>query len=110
MKDSYNPVIRGSNVKEVTTSALVILMFCVSAVPTASAYKGYQLSRGPVDDFTLTNQDNESMNLSDFRGRHSCGCVYFYQVPRRMSNYHATTTKLMKDLAKNIKNMSQLFQ
>ena len=47
---------------------VVILMFCVSAVPTASAYKGYQLSRGPVDDFTLTNQDNESMNLSDFRG------------------------------------------
>ena len=47
---------------------LVILMFCISAVPTASAYKGYQLSRGPVDDFTLTNQDNEEMNLTDFRG------------------------------------------
>ncbi|MEC8541650.1 MAG: SCO family protein, partial [Candidatus Thermoplasmatota archaeon] len=47
---------------------LVILMFCISAIPTASAYKGYQLSRGPVDDFTLTNQDNDEMNLTDFRG------------------------------------------
>ena len=47
---------------------LVILMFCVSVIPTASAYKGYQLSRGPVDDFTLINQDNEEMNLTDFRG------------------------------------------
>ena len=54
--------------KKSLLAIVVILMFCVSAVPTASAYKGYQLSRGPVDDFTLTNQDNESMNLSDFRG------------------------------------------
>jgi len=43
-------------------------MFLVSVIPTANAYKGYQLSRGPVDDFTLTNQDNELMNLTDFRG------------------------------------------
>ena len=48
-------------------TALVISMFLVSVIPTA-AYKGYQLSRGPVDDFTLTNQDNELMNLTDFRG------------------------------------------
>ena len=49
-------------------TALVIAMFMISVVPTSSAYKGYQLSRGPVDDFTLTNQNNESVNLSDFRG------------------------------------------
>ena len=49
-------------------TALVISMFLVSVIPTANAYKGYQLSRGPVDDFTLTNQDNELMNLTDFRG------------------------------------------
>ena len=49
-------------------TALVISMFLVSVIPTADAYKGYQLSRGPVDDFTLTNQDNELMNLTDFRG------------------------------------------
>ena len=49
-------------------TALVIAMFMLSVVPTSSAYKGYQLSRGPVDDFTLTNQNNESVNLSDFRG------------------------------------------
>ena len=49
-------------------AAIVIAMFILSVVPTASAYKGYQLSRGPVDDFTLTNQNNESVNLSDFRG------------------------------------------
>ena len=49
-------------------TALVISMFLVSVVPTANAYKGYQLSRGPVDDFTLTSQDNELMNLTDFRG------------------------------------------
>ena len=49
-------------------TALVIAMFIFSAVPTASAYKGYQLSRGPVDDFTLTNQNNESVSFSDFPG------------------------------------------
>ena len=49
-------------------TALVISMFLVSVIPTANAYKGYQLSRGPVDDFTLTNQDNELMNLTDFVG------------------------------------------
>lgn len=49
-------------------TALIISMFLVSVVPTANAYKGYQLSRGPVDDFTLTSQDNELMNLTDFRG------------------------------------------
>ena len=49
-------------------TALVISMFLVSVIPTANAYKGYQLSRGPVDDFTLTNQNNELMNLTDFRG------------------------------------------
>ena len=49
-------------------TALVISMFLVSVIPTANAYKGYQLSRGPVDDFTLTSQDNELMNLTDFRG------------------------------------------
>ena len=54
--------------KKSLVAALVIMMFCVSAIPTATAYKGYQLSRGPVDDFTLTNQDNIQMNLSDFRG------------------------------------------
>ena len=54
--------------KKSLLAALVIMMFCISAIPTATAYKGYQLSRGPVDDFTLTNQDNIQMNLSDFRG------------------------------------------
>ena len=54
--------------KRMFITALVISMFLVSVIPTANAYKGYQLSRGPVDDFTLTNQDNELMNLTDFRG------------------------------------------
>ena len=54
--------------KRTFITALVISMFLVSVIPTADAYKGYQLSRGPVDDFTLTNQDNELMNLTDFRG------------------------------------------
>ena len=54
--------------KRMFITALVISMFLVSGIPTANAYKGYQLSRGPVDDFTLTNQDNELMNLTDFRG------------------------------------------
>ncbi|MED6338631.1 MAG: SCO family protein, partial [Candidatus Thermoplasmatota archaeon] len=54
--------------KKALIATLVISMLFASTIPTASAYKGYQLSRGPVDDFTLTNQDNEQMNLTDFRG------------------------------------------
>ena len=54
--------------KKAIIATLVISMLFASTIPTASAYKGYQLSRGPVDDFTLTNQDNEQMNLTDFRG------------------------------------------
>ena len=50
--------------KKAIIATLVISMLFASTIPTASAYKGYQLSRGPVDDFTLTNQDNEQMNLS----------------------------------------------
>ena len=89
---------------------VVILMFCVSAVPTASAYKGYQLSRGPVDDFTLTNQDNESMNLSDFRGDIIVVAFIFTKCPddvQLLRNYYEACKT---NLAKNIKNMSQLFQ
>ena len=54
--------------KKSLVTAMVIAMFMLSAIPTANAYKGYQLSRGPVDDFSLISQDNEIINLSDFRG------------------------------------------
>ena len=54
--------------KRALIATLVISMLFASTIPTTTAYKGYQLSRGPVDDFTLTNQDNEQMNLTDFRG------------------------------------------
>ena len=96
--------------KKSLLAIVVILMFCVSAVPTASAYKGYQLSRGPVDDFILTNQDNESMNLSDFRG--DIVWLHLFLPSAQMyvqllrNYYEACKT----NLAKNIKNMSQLFQ
>lgn len=62
-------------------TALVISMFLVSVVPTANAYKGYQLSRGPVDDFTLTSQDNELMNLTDFRGEVVVVAFIFTKCP-----------------------------
>ena len=54
--------------RKALVAILIATMFFVSALPTTSAYKGYQLSRPPVDDFTLTNQDNQQMNLTDFRG------------------------------------------
>ena len=38
-------------------TALAVLMLFLAATPVTSAYKGYQLSRGPVADFTL-NQSN----------------------------------------------------
>ena len=49
-------------------TALAVLMLFLAATPVTSAYKGYQLSRGPVADFTLTNQTGDEVQLSDFRG------------------------------------------
>ena len=49
-------------------TALAVLVLFLAATPVTSAYKGYQLSRGPVADFTLTNQTGDEVQLSDFRG------------------------------------------
>lgn len=42
----------------------LISILLVSLVPTTSAYKGYQLSRGSVTDFTLIDQDENNVTLS----------------------------------------------
>jgi cytochrome oxidase Cu insertion factor (SCO1/SenC/PrrC family) len=42
----------------------LISILLVSLVPTTSAYKGYQLSRGTVTDFTLIDQDENNVTLS----------------------------------------------
>lgn len=54
--------------KQSWLAVIAILMLFSATIPATTAYKGYQLSRGPVDDFTLVNQDNIETNLSDFRG------------------------------------------
>ena len=54
--------------KQSWLAIIAILMLFSATIPATTAYKGYQLSRGPVDDFTLVNQDNIETNLSDFRG------------------------------------------
>jgi len=42
----------------------LIGLLLISLVPTTSAYKGYQLSRGAVADFTLIDQDENNVSLS----------------------------------------------
>ena len=49
-------------------ATLLVMMFLTSMSPSTYAYKGYQLSRGPVEDFSLLDQDGEIVNLSDSRG------------------------------------------
>ena len=46
----------------------LISILLVSLVPSTSAYKGYQLSRGAVSDFTLIDQDGENVTLNRSNG------------------------------------------
>ena len=62
-------------------TALAVLMLFLAATPVTSAYKGYQLSRGPVADFTLTNQTGDEVQLSDFRGDVVVGAFIFTTCP-----------------------------
>ena len=43
---------------------LVALLLLLASVPLASAYKGHQLSRAEVVDFTLIDQDNSNFTFS----------------------------------------------
>ena len=54
--------------KKSLLALLVVSLFVTSAIPTATAYKGYQLSRPPVEDFSLIDQNNQNVNLTDSRG------------------------------------------
>jgi len=42
----------------------VCFTLLIAATPTASAYKGHQLSRNDVIDFTLTDQNGENFTFS----------------------------------------------
>ena len=44
---------------------LISVLLMASTIPSASAnnYKGYQLSRGEVSDFSLINQNGDQVNL-----------------------------------------------
>ena len=46
----------------------LISILLVSLVPSTSAYKGYQLSRGPVSDFSLIDQDGQTVTLNRSSG------------------------------------------
>ena len=54
--------------KKSLLALLVVSLFITTAIPTATAYKGYQLSRAPVEDFSLIDQNNQDVNLTDSRG------------------------------------------
>jgi len=47
-----------------TLTFAICLALLVAATPTASAYKGFQLSRNDVLDFTLTDQNGENFTFS----------------------------------------------
>ena len=54
--------------KKSLLALLVVSLFITSAIPAATAFKGYQLSRPPVEDFSLIDQNNQNVNLTDSRG------------------------------------------
>ena len=45
-------------------TALVVCLLLLASIPSSSAYKGHQLSRAEVLDFTLTDQHNENFTFS----------------------------------------------
>ncbi len=47
-----------------TLTFAICMALLVAATPTASAYKGFQLSRNDVLDFTLTDQTGENFTFS----------------------------------------------
>ncbi len=69
------------SLKRSSFASLVVLMFLISVIPSGFAYKGYQLSRGPVEDFTLTDQHGEEFNLSDTRGDVVIAAFIFTRCP-----------------------------
>ena len=49
-------------------TGLIVIIFLIALIPSGFAFKGYQLSRTSVDDFTLTDQNGQDVNLTDTRG------------------------------------------
>ena len=59
----------------------LISVLLVSLVPTTSAYKGYQLSRGAISDFTLVDQDENNVTLSLSNGEILVVAFIFTRCP-----------------------------
>jgi protein SCO1/2 len=59
----------------------LISVLLVSLVPTTSAYKGYQLSRGAISDFTLIDQDENNVTLSLSNGEILVVAFIFTRCP-----------------------------
>ena len=59
----------------------LISILLVSLVPSTTAYKGYQLSRGPISDFSLIDQDGETVNLNRSSGEIIVVAFIFTRCP-----------------------------
>ena len=67
--------------KKSLLALLVVSLFITSAIPAATAFKGYQLSRPPVEDFSLIDQNNQNVNLTDSRGEVVVVAFVFTRCP-----------------------------
>jgi len=59
----------------------LISILLVSLVPSTTAYKGYQLSRGPISDFSLIDQDGETVTLNRSSGEIIVVAFIFTRCP-----------------------------
>ena len=60
---------------------ILISLLLVSLVPSTSAYKGYQLSRSEVTDFTLIDQDGNNVSLHHSSGEILVVAFIFTRCP-----------------------------
>ncbi|MDP6334517.1 MAG: SCO family protein, partial [Candidatus Poseidoniaceae archaeon] len=59
----------------------LISILLLSLVPPTSAYKGYQLSRGSVTDFTLIDQDSNNVTMNRSNGEILVVAFIFTRCP-----------------------------